>query len=374
MKKFTLILWIYLFVFPCISAQNYEPGYIINLSGDTITGFLQRNDTKNLYPVVKFKKEITGDSLNIFRPGQISSFTFMKENLSYYSVKYQLISNPEGTEHESFAELLLKGPVNIYKLAAGIFVPASNGMKSAKAYVIEKGDIGYTIAQHQNRISVYNYHLLDSLFADCAQLPSSRNIAFSDVAIVDLAARYNGCINNLKPESDHKLTTYFAMFVVIPTGILASRDPNGGWARTGLGLEGSGEYPLVADNLFFQYSLNYKKLSFSTHLTSGSFKGGYNILTGAVGLKAELKNRYLSPYIGGLWGPSYTWITGSDVVNILNESYALPYSLGIGVIILNKVDLGIRYISGKVHYVINGTNKLVNITMFRISAGYMLKY
>jgi len=94
-----------------LSAQKgFDPGYIINLNRDTVKGFIQITEEKNLSASVHFKKELSGELKEYF-PGDVSGFGINQEMYTSISFRNTINGNRMDTV---FARQLVSGTYNLF--------------------------------------------------------------------------------------------------------------------------------------------------------------------------------------------------------------------------------------------------------------------
>ncbi len=101
-----LLAWVGLNV--CYGQNDWIPGYVIKLQGDTIHGFIENNDAKENVIQCFFRNEINSNTHN-YSPEEIIGYRFI-EGKFFISKK---ISDPE-FDNPVFLEFLIKGEANIY--------------------------------------------------------------------------------------------------------------------------------------------------------------------------------------------------------------------------------------------------------------------
>lgn len=111
--KHGLILSILIIIFSvhiCFGQNDWKPGYIIKLQGDTIYGFIDNRGSKSNSQQCYFRKEEVGET-QILKPQDLVGYRFIDSKLF-------ISKNIDGLEYEMpvFLEFLFSGKVNIYHL------------------------------------------------------------------------------------------------------------------------------------------------------------------------------------------------------------------------------------------------------------------
>jgi hypothetical protein len=110
MKKI-LIFIILIFVLSIIKLQaqeNFQPGYIITNSNDTILGFITKLENES-FNKCEFKKAYN-QKVTTYLAGQIRAYRFENDGKFFITKKIPVISG----DSVRFLEYLIKGKANIY--------------------------------------------------------------------------------------------------------------------------------------------------------------------------------------------------------------------------------------------------------------------
>ena len=93
-----------------IAQHSFDPGYIINQNRDTVRGFVETTEEKNLSGTVHFKKESNGELKEYF-PKDLFGFGINQE--PYRSIQFS--NTIEGNLMETvFARQLVSGDYNLF--------------------------------------------------------------------------------------------------------------------------------------------------------------------------------------------------------------------------------------------------------------------
>jgi len=111
MKQLLIVLTLLLLTNHDLSANNtFKSGYIINLKGDTIHGYLLEQSSINASKRCIFKNKPEGDKL-VYKPNDIFGYRF---NEGKYYISKQIDSNQDQVKVTVFMEFLIKGIASIY--------------------------------------------------------------------------------------------------------------------------------------------------------------------------------------------------------------------------------------------------------------------
>jgi hypothetical protein len=111
MRQLFIVLTLLLLTNHNLSANNtFKSGYIINLKGDTIQGYLLEQSSINASKRCIFKNTPEGDKL-VYKPNDIFGYRF---NDGKYYISKQIGSNQDQVKVTIFMEFLIKGIASIY--------------------------------------------------------------------------------------------------------------------------------------------------------------------------------------------------------------------------------------------------------------------
>jgi hypothetical protein len=186
-----------------IGQINYRNGYIISLSNDTLTGFINDGGTIRNMKMCQFKSG-RNSQVKRYYPGDIKSFRFIDDKL-YQS---KMLPNAD-TNTIVFAEVLIEGYVSLF------YYWKDKEMK----YFIQKGDgpmvglINKQIISTTNTQMYFNYMVpkfysevyLDSLysiFKDCRRaLERLVNVSYKAKSLINIIKIYNQSCSGTTPIS-----------------------------------------------------------------------------------------------------------------------------------------------------------------------------
>jgi hypothetical protein len=179
---FTLAVCI---AFGKVGAQdNFEPGYYISLTGDTVTGFVTPYSPKTTH--CQFRKQATS-AVETFDPAMIAGFgTFAEERY------FQSFSLPakQTVGKKVFAELLLRGRADLYGYN-DFFYLAKDDMSERIEKVQQKkaADGSGNVYEHKIFIGTLNRY-----FSDC--LPEKLlkgEVAYRERDFIEVFRKYSEC-------------------------------------------------------------------------------------------------------------------------------------------------------------------------------------
>jgi hypothetical protein len=197
-----------------ISAQsNFQKGYIVELDGDTLHGFIDNRNWHSSPKEVSFKPSMKEKDL-IFKPLQIKSlgiedrFIYMSTPVEYHQRTTKLNTAndysvaPEKTLDTLFLNLIYRGQLNLYHLY---------NKYDEDVFFIQKGQdsiqelVEYRILRGESLVSVKPYiKTLATLMADCGSIfPEISNVKYQKRDLEKLLAAYDACL----PSSNKKFKT-----------------------------------------------------------------------------------------------------------------------------------------------------------------------
>jgi hypothetical protein len=171
-------------------AQNdFRKGYIISNAGDTLSGFIDYSEGRQLYRVCNFK-ETDVQKVVTYEPGQIAAFGFF-DNIFFESKEIK-IENQKG--RLAFAEAKVKGFVSLFRVDYEYYVEKNNeglqrlSNENKKTYVN-----GKTMTHRTNQ----HVSVLSPLLFDCVELRQRvQNISLTEKQLIKLVEDYNKCTGN----------------------------------------------------------------------------------------------------------------------------------------------------------------------------------
>ena len=102
--------------------RNFREGYIISNAGDTLFGFVDYTEGRQMYRVCHYKK--TDDQKIVtYEPGQIAAFGFF-ENI-FFESKEVKVENQQ--DRRALAEVKVKGFVSLFRIDYEYYVEKNNG-------------------------------------------------------------------------------------------------------------------------------------------------------------------------------------------------------------------------------------------------------
>jgi hypothetical protein len=213
MKKRFLSLCIFLpLVLTGYSQQNYLPGIIVKLKGDTLRGLINNQNAEKNPLNIYFRRDMNHNP-DIFSPQEVQSFTVADEiyisatvslNEGFYETQ-ELSNSPEiKLQTETvFLQALVRGNKSLYYLKDSkgreqFYVELDSRYELLIYHkylknLTNSGDIAgaNTITEDKRYIGQLSYYL-----SDCPNIQSSlRNLKLSKQSLVKLFRQYYDCIN-----------------------------------------------------------------------------------------------------------------------------------------------------------------------------------
>ena len=188
MKYWILSLTLFLFV-PALEGQSdFRPGYLIDLSGDTLTGQIDyRGDILNCKKCV-FRPSEEIDAM-AFHPGEIQAYRF--EGSKYYVSKELSIN---GTDELVFAEYLVNGIASLYYYRESTRDHYYIETRDGDLVELENPTVVVEGFDKRDYWTYSNKHvgILKAAFADSPEIQSELDKAqLSHQSLINFTARYH---------------------------------------------------------------------------------------------------------------------------------------------------------------------------------------
>jgi len=344
MKK-SIISFILTFSFLQIVAQdNYLKGFIINIDGDTIKGFVNYLGNKKNSQFCLFKHS---DSVppEKFLPGEINSYGFLN---SKYFVSIQLPGN-QNREVLGFAECLVRGRVSLYlyteKSEKGhYYVEKNDTVKELKTIKVQKEGGFYKYQEYKGILFVYLKESEKSLSA----IPNTRLVRSDLIKLIhnyNLEVEPENLIFVSKINSKIKRKKWIRIKPGVQLGYFSSKlsfdEKNSPFIKN----NSVNTYNNYSGRFRLQLLFPYisKKISINTglHFTKFYFEGEYHPYYSSKSFKIELENinvpiwlqytvlnKNVSPYL------SFGFIVGHNLLdnvetlnNFFFQKYDVSYSI-----------------------------------------------
>ncbi len=171
----------------CFSQSNFQEGYIINLSNDTISGFIHNKVSLNNLKNCRFKTRLDSEFVD-YSPKEIKAFRIYSSGY-YVSLEIDI----DGNKDIYFVEKLVEGIIDVFYYSAfnkGFFlIRTENGelyeLKNTQIEVTT--DEGSYTRHKKEYISMLRYLFKDSPSA----LKKVDQLPFESNAIIDIAQDYH---------------------------------------------------------------------------------------------------------------------------------------------------------------------------------------
>jgi hypothetical protein len=211
MKKYIsiTILIITLLISKTLKAQqSYVEGYVVNVQGDTLRGFLKTGNQINSKVVFKEKNNQT--QTTTYTPEQLNTFFFKPTDEYYYSKTVNINVKPFGEslnldnsakpvfiQKTVFVNLLSKGAINLYMLDRWDdnyhFFVEKNGSEITELllikYIINTGEYQgklVTVEEFKNQLA--------SMLENCPTI-NARKIDYGETSFTETIQKYNSCVD-----------------------------------------------------------------------------------------------------------------------------------------------------------------------------------
>ncbi|MGL1887300.1 MAG: hypothetical protein OCD76_12375 [Reichenbachiella sp.] len=171
--------------------NNFEEGFIVHHSGDTITGLVNAKSLKSLGRQCEFKQGVDA-KVNTYSPGEIWSYGILPNK--FYQAKEVSI---EGQEEVRFLEYLVNGVVDLYFLRnndadkyflekEGVLYELSNNAKEVR--ITDEDDQTKTFLKYDNQYKGG----LNYLFYDTPEMKNAINSSeFDAKSLIKVTKKYH---------------------------------------------------------------------------------------------------------------------------------------------------------------------------------------
>ena len=273
MRFFLIILCLLVTLQAKAQRTAFEAGYIV-IKSDTIKGLILKTDEVKLGQEVQFK---TSESTKVttYIPGDIQSFSFLKEGFIFKTVELALKQDTLVKKTNRFAKLLLKGYTTLYKLQLGDNeLEAIYETENKHVYILQKNNVFYTLGQYESMIDPQHYRLnkqyhgfLISLTSDCSSIKIPEDLEFTDSQIIGVVKNYNNCIEpNTSTSYSYKVKLIKKHGLTVSYGSLVNFYYANSFSNsnaTSVGYFWDITDPARSKNSSFLTGLNYMYLSYS---------------------------------------------------------------------------------------------------------------
>lgn len=173
-----------------ISAQkSFEPGYIVTLSGDTVTGQINFNTESALAQTVFFR-EGNNDNGKTRLPTEIAGFGF--SHTAYRSLKFVNSASDSAITETKFCRLIEDGRVRLYALPEGenYFYLVQREQEILFLYSAQMGRDGDTRKEANYR------NILTIVSSECmANDQKAETVIYAEKQLAGFIHRLNGCLS-----------------------------------------------------------------------------------------------------------------------------------------------------------------------------------
>jgi len=161
-----------------VFAQDFRDGYVVTLDRDTIYGQVNYSTQSKHYKVCEFKN---GSNRQDYQPNQLMAYGFIADR------RYLA-----GIRDDHFVEVLVQGPLNLYKLKEVFMVDKNSEVieldPPVKELVTAEGERGY-------REDKQWLHTLAYTISDCDKSWENKlkSLKYSEKDLTSLVTQYNIC-------------------------------------------------------------------------------------------------------------------------------------------------------------------------------------
>jgi hypothetical protein len=165
--------------------SDFKDGYIITPANDTLRGLVDYRENQRANESCVFKQS-TG-SIITYSPGQIAGYGFVNDK--FYLSKFD---SEAGMVDTVFMEVLVKGPVSLYKTHKTFWLEKDGPRLYHLVDVVTESYVnGAKVLRHSNaHISIFNM-----LLFDCVEMRSSLSqVRLNEPTLTKIIQRYNTCM------------------------------------------------------------------------------------------------------------------------------------------------------------------------------------
>ena len=397
-----------LFALLCLIAndllsQDFQPGYIITNSNDTIYGFVNNRSFIENSRTCEFKKDNNSEIIH-YRPFEINAYRF-NDGKFYVSKEVKI----DSTKQKVFLEYLIKGKANFYYMRIPMgdyyFLQKENDttifvLKSDEVYLRYDGTNNKWVFSEEKTIQKTfqsNIYIgtMKYIFRDAPQLYGKiEKTKLDNKSLIALGQDYQKmvCQDENCIVYEKKTASKFALGI---TGQFNSKKyiwkefPNSpmhaDWGINTWGLVSTIQMPLLNEKLYLRPSLLFNNLNYSLESEETHFKLSEKSITLPVLVKYDfcsfLKNK-LKLYFG--LGLEAQYIYSFDVQSLKNKNYVSNKAYAIEIVedFKQKLFLGFESALG-INYYLNqrlfldlssgygyAINRKVNMESISVSLGF----
>ena len=177
--------------FSFAQSGQFASGYYVDLSGDTIQGYIQKIQKQKLNTNFHYKSKVGSTNDLTIYASQCQSFTVLPYD-RYISIK------DSTTKSAIFAKILATGPLTLYvNYTESPYVYYITDTRSKQQYTLTKEDKSIDKGEETYAHSDTRYiGALRFLMQDCDKVNRNiENITYNDKALIKLIDRYNNCVD-----------------------------------------------------------------------------------------------------------------------------------------------------------------------------------
>ena len=186
LRLYTTLLLLIL-SYNAFAQSEFRPGYIINMAGDTLTGFVDYKESSANNRMCSFKENKSAKTQQ-FGTDDIRAYGFKNDRA--YEVKH--IQKKDEETIKAFVEVLVKGKLNLYIYESRFFVE-----KNLDELLELKNEKEETYVNDTRVIRSSNEHIatLNTLMIECQDLLDKiEKVTLSQRSLVALVKNYNECV------------------------------------------------------------------------------------------------------------------------------------------------------------------------------------
>lgn len=181
------MLIFFLIVHTTSAQDNFEEGYMLTVTGDTISGWINYDPAKIKSGKLEFKKDLGGEVVS-FVADSIIGFGSLPQDRYFNSVD---VNHSDQIEKQVFAEQLFRGRANLYFYNEAYYLEKDNSIEILEQEKMRESNQqgGRFVYSHKTYIGTLNRY-----FSDCLPDRLLRgDVAYTEKDFVDIFRKYSEC-------------------------------------------------------------------------------------------------------------------------------------------------------------------------------------
>lgn len=330
------------------SQSDFRKGFVVTAPGDTVRGFVNYREAAKAYRECDFRPAEHA-ATTTYQPGQVAGYGFVGN--AYFASR--TVEVESGKPETVFLEVLVKGPVTLYKYQGGFFLEKGDGRLMWVAYSETRieNNSGTYLKKSNRYIGIVNM-----MMHDCESMGRSvEQLTLSEKQITKLVERYNKCVGVtavVYKEKKAWLKADFGVLAGVNHSTLAFSSPYGSYdvfeepltkstsPLGGVSIDVSS--PRLNERISFHVEGQYLKSSYSAFAlyengsTTNRHYLSYSIsqVKVPIALRYTFAGRKVKPYINAGVSATFqvksssSWKLEAESQNIVKTDYEPPLPIG----------------------------------------------